>query len=94
MMANFIICFTVYVLGNLAPMIVQSSGEQFVLVKFFGQLIATVFPNLENFNIQAAVAAGKVVPMLYLAGAFLYCMIYTVIAMLLALIMFEDRDLA
>lgn len=94
MMANFILCFTVYVLGNLAPMIVQSSNEQFVLVKFFGQLIATVFPNLENFNIQAAVAAGKVVPLLYLAGAFLYCMIYTVIAMLLALIMFEDRDLA
>lgn len=93
-LANLVICFTIYALGHLTPLIVQSSMGQFVFVQFFGQLIATVFPNLDHFNIQAAVAAGVPVPTIYLGWALVYCMIYSMIAMLLALILFEDRDLA
>jgi len=93
-LANLVICFTIYALGHLTPLIVQSSMGQFVFVQFFGQLIATIFPNLDHFNIQAAVAADVPVPPLYLFWAFIYCMIYSVIAMLLALVLFEDRDLA
>ena len=94
LLANFTICLSIYSLGHLTPMIVQSSMGSFPIVGFFGQLIATVFPNLDHFNIQAAVAAGVGVPLAYLAWAFVYCLIYTVIALLLALVMFEDRDLA
>jgi ABC-type transport system involved in multi-copper enzyme maturation permease subunit len=93
LLANFTICLSIYALGHLTPMIVQSSMGSFPIVGFFGQLIATVFPNLDHFNIQAAVAAGVGVPLAYLAWAFVYCLIYTVIAVLLALVMFEDRDL-
>jgi ABC-type transport system involved in multi-copper enzyme maturation permease subunit len=93
-LANLVICFTIYALGHLTPLIVQSSMGQFVFVQFFGQLIATIFPNLDHFNIQAAVAAGVPVPTLYLGWALVYCLIYSMIAMLLALILFEDRDLA
>lgn len=93
-LANLVICFTVYALGHLTPLIVQSSYGQLVPVQFIGQLIATVFPNLDHFNIQAAVAAGVPVPPLYLVWALVYCLIYSIIAMLLALVMFEDRDLA
>jgi hypothetical protein len=49
---------------------------------------------LDHFNIQAAVAGGKRVPADYLAWALLYCVLYSAVAMLLALILFEDRDLA
>lgn len=94
MMGNFTICFTIYVLGNLAPMLVQSSENQFPIVRFFAQLIATIFPNLESFNTYAAIAGGRDVPLEYLAGAGLYCLIFTLISMLLALLLFEDRDLA
>ena len=94
LLANFTICLSIYALGHLTPMIVQSSMGSFPIVGFFGQLIATVFPNLDHFNIQAAVAAGVGVPLAYMAWAFVYCLIYTVIAVLLALVMFEDRDLA
>ncbi|MCU0871978.1 MAG: ABC transporter permease [Pirellulaceae bacterium] len=93
-LANLVICFTIYALGHLTPLIVQSSYGQLVPVQFIGQLIATVFPNLDHFNIQAAVAAGVPVPPLYLVWALVYCLIYSVIAMLLALVLFEDRDLA
>jgi len=94
LLANFVICLAIYLLGHLAPLIVQSSMGQLAPVKFFGQFIATVFPNLDHFDIQAAVAAGLPVPFLYLLGSLAYCLIYTVIAMLLALVLFEDRDLA
>ncbi len=94
LLANFVICFTIYVLGHLTPLIVQVTDERFEIVKFFGQLIATIFPNLESFDLQAAVAAGIAVPMEYLGWSLLYCFLFSLIAMLLALLMFEDRDLA
>jgi ABC-type transport system involved in multi-copper enzyme maturation permease subunit len=94
LLANFVLCLGIYLLGHLTPLIVKSSIGQLVPVQFFGQLVATVFPNLDHFDIQAAVAAGLPVPFLYLFVALVYCVIYTVIAMLLALVLFEDRDLA
>jgi ABC-type transport system involved in multi-copper enzyme maturation permease subunit len=96
MLPNFIISFAIYVLGHLTPLMVQSSvvQKQFELVTFVGKLIATVFPVLEHFNIQPAIAAGAEVPYDYLGWSLLYCVLYGTIAMLLALVMFEDRDLA
>jgi ABC-type transport system involved in multi-copper enzyme maturation permease subunit len=91
---NLVICGTIYVLGHLGPLIVQSSIGQNEFVAFFGQLIALILPVLDHFNIQAAVAAGVPVPPEYLAWAALYCVLYSAVAMLLALILFEDRDLA
>jgi hypothetical protein len=92
-MANFVICFAIYVLGHLTPLIVQSKIE-FAPIVFIGNFIATVLPVLDHFNIQAAISAGVLVPYSYLATAFLYSVLYTTIALLLALILFEDRDLA
>jgi ABC-type transport system involved in multi-copper enzyme maturation permease subunit len=94
MMPNLIICGSIYVLGNLGPLIVQSSVGSNEFVSFFGQLVALVLPMLDVFNIQAAVAGGKRVPLDYLGWALLYCVLYSAVAMLLALILFEDRDLA
>ena len=93
LLANFVICFCIYVLGHLTPLIVQSSLP-FAPVLFIGQFIATILPVLEHFNIQAAVAAGTAVPLEYMAWAFVYCLLYSTIALLLALLLFEDRDLA
>jgi ABC-type transport system involved in multi-copper enzyme maturation permease subunit len=94
MLANFSISFGIYVLGHLTPLIVQSSVADFEPVKFVGQLIATVIPVLEHFNIEAAVSGGTGVPLEYLGWALLYCMMYVTLAMLLALVLFEDRDVA
>ena len=96
LLANMTICLVIYALGHLTPLVVESSmeGAGFGIIRFFAQLIATIFPNLELFNIQAAISAGVDVPFVYLGWAFSYCAVYSIIAMLLALIMFEDRDLA
>lgn len=95
-MANILICFAIYVLGHLTPLIVQSTVavDAFETVVFFGQLVATIFPVLDHFNIQAAISGDAVVPGAYLGWSLIYCLIYGSIALLLGLIFFEDRDVA
>ncbi len=94
MLANLMIVGTIYVLGHLTPLIVQSSVGKNEFVAFFGKLVAVVLPMLDHLNIQPAIAAGQPVPLAYLGWAGLYTLIYITVAMLVALILFEDRDLA
>ncbi|GIW95945.1 MAG: transporter [Pirellulaceae bacterium] len=94
LLANFVLSFSIFVLGNITPVLVQASQTQWEIVSFFAQLLATVLPNLESFNIQAAIAADVEVPPSYLGFAALYCALYCGVALLLALLLFEDRDLA
>ncbi|MEN0109174.1 MAG: ABC transporter permease [Planctomycetota bacterium] len=94
MLPNLLICGAAYVLGHLTPLLVQSSVGENPFVQFFGRLLSVVIPMLDHLNIQAAIAAGQPVPGSYLAWAGLYSLCYIAIAMLAALILFEDRDLA
>ncbi|GIX05362.1 MAG: hypothetical protein KatS3mg114_1231 [Planctomycetaceae bacterium] len=92
MIVNFTTMFAIFVVGHLTPVLVQAGVLE--PVEFMAKLIATVLPSLELFNTQAAVATGTVIPASYLGLTALYCGCYTTAAVLLAFIMFEDRDLA
>lgn len=95
MLPNLLISSSIYVLGNLAPLVVGSRmAAEHPLVGFVGRFLATILPVLDHFNIQAAVATGRTIPLAYVGWAGLYCLLYSSVAMLLALLMFEDRDLA
>jgi hypothetical protein len=94
MLPNLLTCFAVYVLGHLAPLLVQSSIGKLPLVTFVGRLLATLLPALDYFNSDAPIAADRFIPLAYLGHSFVYSAIYITIAMLAALLMFEDRDLA
>jgi ABC-type transport system involved in multi-copper enzyme maturation permease subunit len=95
MLANLIVCCSIYVVGHLVPMLVISRvGDNYGIIRFVGQLMAAVFPVLEHFDIEATVATGNPVPAIYLWAALGYCALYSTVAMLLALVLFEDRDLA
>jgi ABC-type transport system involved in multi-copper enzyme maturation permease subunit len=94
MLSNMAICFGLYMIGHLMPMLVQSSAGEFEVVQFMGQLMATVFPVLENYDVQAGISSDQSVPLVYLAMAGLYCLIYCTFSLLGALFLFEDRDLA
>jgi len=94
LLANFITCFVIYVIGNLTSPLVASTEGNNELVGFVGKLIAVVVPNLNIFNVQSAVDAGNQIPILYLAGAFNYLVCFTIAVWMLAMLLFEDRDLA
>ncbi len=93
-LANLAVCFAVYVIGNLTTSLVSSTQEGFEIVKFVASLIATIIPILEHFSLQAAIDAGNPITMSLLSGSLIYCLLYVLLAMFLALLLFEDRDLA
>ena len=94
MLANLIICASIYVLGHLVPILANSAVGQIEFVRFVANLLAAILPVLDHFNISAGISTGQNVPGEYLAWAGLYCLIYSTVAMLVALLLFEDRDLA
>jgi ABC-type transport system involved in multi-copper enzyme maturation permease subunit len=94
MMANLIICASIYVLGHMVPVLANSAVGRIEFVRFVANLLAAILPVLDHFNISAGISTGQNVPGEYLAWAGLYCLIYSGVAMLVALLLFEDRDLA
>lgn len=92
--ANFAICFSIYMLGHLTPTIVASAEGGLPLVEFFSQLISAAVPNLSLFSMEAAIDSDISVPWSVLASVLLYTVMYFLIATLLGLLLFEDRDLA
>ncbi len=94
MLPNLMICFAVYALGHLLPLLVESSRGKLESVSFFGQLLATVLPVLQHFDIGPAIYSSQMVTLDYILWAFIYCLLFTAFALLGALVLFEDRDLA
>ncbi|MGV3483167.1 MAG: ABC transporter permease, partial [Planctomycetaceae bacterium] len=94
LLANFVVCFVIYVIGNLTAPLVRSTNGENELVGFVGKLIAVVVPNLNTFNVQSAIDASNQIPPIYLAGAFNYLVCFAVLILMVAMLMFEDRDLA
>jgi ABC-type transport system involved in multi-copper enzyme maturation permease subunit len=94
LLANFITCFVIYVIGNLTSPLVASTEGNNELVGFVGKLIAVIVPNLNVFNVQSAVDVGNPIPIIYLSAAFNYLVCFAIAAWMLAMLLFEDRDLA
>ena len=94
LLANFTICFSIYLLGHLTPTIVESAAGGLPLIEFFSQLISAVVPNLSHFSMEAAIDAEVSIPWSVIASVMVYTTIYGVAATLVGLLLFEDRDLA
>jgi len=96
MVMNLVICFAVFVIGNLTEVMVNRSvaGDANESVTFMARLISMVMPSLSAFNVSSAVATGRIVPQDYLGSSLLYALAYIAAMLLLGFILFEDRDLA
>jgi ABC-type transport system involved in multi-copper enzyme maturation permease subunit len=94
MMANMVICFAIYVLGHMVPILADSAVGKSEFVQFVADLQSAIFPVLDHFNISAGISAGVPLPWSYIGCDALYCLLYSTVAMLVALLLFEDRDLA
>jgi len=102
---NLVIVLFVYLFGNLAPVVVrvsQQSGDGNPVAKrlvgFLAQLFDTLLPALEFFNMGPAIIRDTPLDLFafaaYVATVFGYALIYTAIALVIGLLLFEDRDLA
>jgi hypothetical protein len=104
---NLVLCLVVYFLGHLAPVVVKvtekaqddpqgSTGAR--LVGFLGNLFDTILPGLDFFNGGPAIIRETPLDLwpfaVYVLTVVGYAVIYTTIALLVGLLLFEDRDLA
>jgi hypothetical protein len=102
---NLVIVLFVYLFGHLMPVVVrvtdglsgsQSTGEG--LVNFLAKLFSAVLPALEFFNMGPAIIRETPLDLWafiwYVLSVFGYAIIYTTIALIVGLLLFEDRDLA
>jgi ABC-type transport system involved in multi-copper enzyme maturation permease subunit len=97
LLANFVVCFTVFLLGHLTPVLVESTrqagGNE--LIRFMARLFSWAFPSLEFFNAGPAISTGAVIPWIaYVLPALGYCVMYSGAAILFAFVLFENRDVA
>jgi ABC-type transport system involved in multi-copper enzyme maturation permease subunit len=97
MLPNLVVCMLVFFMGHLSPVLVEVGLQRQVneLVTFMARLFAWALPALEFFNAGPSISTGAVIPWFdYVLPAFIYCVLYSGAAVLLAFILFEDRDLA
>jgi hypothetical protein len=94
LLPNLSLVLTIYLLGNLVPVIVQSAMGEIPMVVFVANILSMVLPCLDHFNMDTAVAMEIAVPWMYVVYAFLYAALYCVAMLIVSLLLFEDRDLA
>jgi len=98
MVVNLPILLLVFFLGHLTNLMVQVSYGRFALVNFIARFFNIILPGLDYFD-YGPVVVRDIPPdpgrfLIYLSSVMLYAVVYSVIALLLGLILFEDRDLA
>ncbi len=98
MLANLLVCSSIFLLGHLTPVLVeatQQSGQTNELVKFMARFFSWALPSLEFFNAGPAISTGAVIPWVeYVLPALGYCVLYSGAALLFAFLLFENRDVA
>ncbi len=94
MVVNLVICLSVFFVGRLTP-VLQAQSQGNTLVNFMANVFGTVLPGLNYYDLEPAIVSDVPVPWgAYVAHAGLHGLIYTAIALLFGLILFEDQDLS
>jgi hypothetical protein len=98
MVVNIVACMAIYFLGHLTTVLTDVTARSNPLVRFLARTIDTVLPELDVFDVGAAVVRDTPIPTMeyatYAGHVVVYGLIFSAIALLLGLILFEDRDLA
>lgn len=98
MLANLVVCVSIFLLGHLTPVLVEAAeqpGQRNELVAFMAKLFSWALPSLEYFNAGPAISTGAVIPWTtYVLPTLGYCVMYSGAALLFAFLLFENRDVA
>jgi len=90
---NVCLCVSVYLLGNLTNYVQELTQGASSWVRLLTKIIWTVIPNFENLNASWSVASDQAIGWGYLLGALGYGAVYTAAALLVGLMVFQEREL-
>jgi hypothetical protein len=107
MVVNLVTLLVIFILAHLSPSLLEYAvNEQTkdpgstvtALLAFVARVLDTLMPNLDSFRIDPTLLGETPPPPIpfakYIGSVGLYGVLYTGIALLFGLILFEDRDLA
>jgi hypothetical protein len=104
MIVNLIVCLTIYFLGHLTSVLQdiaarRNQGETVgKLLSFSSQAFDIFMPRLDLFSLGPALVLDRSLTepdfLKYTAEVFGFSVIFTGVALLVGLVLFEDRDLA
>jgi ABC-type transport system involved in multi-copper enzyme maturation permease subunit len=98
MVVNLVTCLIIFFLGHLTHVLVVVSSGRNTLVNFIARFFDNVLPGLEYFDYGPVVIRDVGLDpgrfSVYLGTIVAYAVLYSIIALLFGLILFEDRDLA
>jgi len=94
LLPNLTLVLIIYLLGNIAPVIVQASEGMNAVVVFVANIVSVILPCLDHFNMETAVAMDMAVPWTYVLVALAYALLYCGAMLIISLLLFEERDLA
>ena len=86
---NLMLTFPVYILGLMSNYLFYSHIQESFVCKFF----YTIIPNWQFFWMADAVSSGIAIPPNYIVWAFVYTLLYTVFLMIVAVILFKNKEL-
>jgi len=92
--ANMVTCILLFILGYLNNYFFGFFEGTTFFLHSLARIFFTIIPNLENFNVAAAIAVGTAVSTRYLLSAISYGIVYIVIMLLIAITLFQKREVA
>ncbi|MDR0391499.1 MAG: ABC transporter permease subunit [Planctomycetaceae bacterium] len=91
---NLTIILTIYLVGNFIPDIVQSSVGQIAMVAFVADVASAILPSLGHFNSDTSIVLDQSWSWNYVRLSAIYVVLYCCLALVISLLLFENRDLA
>lgn len=90
---NAIICFCVYAAGHLSPYMAGRLIRDGGISAFIGNILYSILPNLEDFNLSSSLAIGTPIPNGYLIIASIYGVMYIGIIIFIAVVLLERKEI-
>jgi len=94
MVVNVVGCFFLFVLGHMSPWLYTFFTERGFAARAIARFFYAIIPNLENFNVASTLARGESVAGSYILFSILYGAAYSLAALIVAVLLFERRELA
>lgn len=101
---NLVICGVIFLFGHLSPVLVEVTSKMgenagtLKLVSFLASLFNVVFPALDYFQMGTAIIRENPLQfqpfVIYVCTVLGYAVLYAAIALIVGLLLFEDKDLA
>jgi len=92
MAVNASFCLAVFVLGHMMENLVRLVENRGAVANILVRITALILPNLGNTNIASSVSLGEKVAWAYIVLAAVYCLLYIVLGLVIAVALFQERE--